>query len=101
MSDTQESEGQRAPAAPDNDIDIPVRLIVGQWLRIFLILLMVLGAGWLAQRAIDHLWLLVAALGFAFLLMLIAILLLLETVPLSLAALFVSFQKRQRKKQGD
>jgi hypothetical protein len=101
MSGPQEGEGQIAPAIQDDDPDIPVRLIVGQWLRIGLLLLMVLGAGWLAQRVISSLWLLLAVLGAALLLMGAAILLLLDALPLTLAALFVSFQKRQRKKRGD
>jgi hypothetical protein len=101
MSDPQEGEGQIAPAAQDDEPDIPARLIVRQWLGIGLLLLMVLGTGWLAQRVVDRPWLLMAVLGAAFLLTGAAILLLLETIPLTLAALFVTFQKRRWKKRGD
>jgi nucleoside recognition membrane protein YjiH len=101
MSDPPGETDQLAAAALDDDVDIPVRQIVGQWLRVCLILLMVLGTGWLALRAMNRVWLLFAVIGLAFLLMGAAILMLLETVPLTLAALFVSFQKRQHKKRGD
>jgi nucleoside recognition membrane protein YjiH len=101
MSDPPRGEHQPSPTPSDDDLDIPLWQIAGQWLRVCLVLLMVLGTGWLALRVMDRVWLLFAVLGLALLLMGAAILMLLETVPLTLAALFVSFQQRQRKKRGD
>jgi nucleoside recognition membrane protein YjiH len=101
MSDPPWEANQPAATALDDDLEIPVWQIAWQWIRVCLVLLMVLGTGWVALRVMSRVWLLFAVIGLAFLLMGAAILMLLETVPLTLAALFVSFQKRQRKKRGD